>query len=118
MAYATENELLTYTGRAAIDDATRLLERASEVIDDAIGKIDVYGATYTFDVAETEALQDATCAQVEFWLEVAEEHDIIGDIGAIQAPGMFSAEHSPAILAPRAQRRLMQAQLVTQPGMK
>lgn len=97
----------------------RLLERASEVIDDAI-------RTAVYDVDDDElptdddvaaALRDATCAQVEFWLASDEEDDILGPIQSVTLGGLqvqYGAgtnRQTPLYLAPRAARILRSAGL-------
>jgi hypothetical protein len=100
-AYATPADLAAWLGTDAPEDSERLLRRASELLD-----ANVYGA-YAVDSATglpadpdaAEALRDATCAQVEFWVEVGEAHDLDGgarsqvSIGglAMQRPGRLSA---------------------------
>lgn len=92
-------------------DVDRLLERASELLDD-------YLRTAVFDVDDDTglptdadviaALRDATCAQVEFWLAGDEEDDILGPVDAV---GMAGVTAKGRELAPRAARKLREAGL-------
>lgn len=89
-------------------DTDRVLKRASEVVADAVT------SGYTVDDAGNprvatvrDALRDATCAQVEQWLEVGEENDIAGLApDASTHVGGLSLSRLPTILAPRAHRIL------------
>lgn len=101
MAYATAADLAAYLGKEPPQDANRLLERASEVIDSALG--------YLVE-PDPEALKLATCQQVEFWLEVGEAHDIAGVSGAISVDRLSYT--APPVLAPRARRTLLAAGLL------
>lgn len=111
-SFATVAELTarlssTYTVPA---DAEKLLLKASELIDDYTRG----SAQLGFDSDDTALhtdLSDATCDQVEYWLEVGEEHDIIGPVGGLQA-GRVQIRNSPPTLAPRARRKLLAAGLV------
>jgi hypothetical protein len=118
-AYATDQELATYLGTDAPADADRLLERASEVIDDhtrtAIYDVDADDMPTDDDVKA--AFCKATCAQVEFWLTSDEEDDILGPVQGLTLGGMqvqFGAGENrmtPTYLAPRAARFLRDAGL-------
>lgn len=79
-------------------DAERLLSRASELIDQTVL------ASYTVDddgiptdSGVAQALSDAACAQVEFWMEVGEEHDIDGLAGSQASAGSLNV-HKPGRL--------------------
>lgn len=67
--YATPVDLAAYLGAAAPADATRLLARASEAVDDAlltsVYATDVDG--YPTDTDQREAVRLAACAIVEWW---------------------------------------------------
>lgn len=107
MAYATKDELATYLGVGLIglpNDADRLLERASEYMDEVtLEQIDLDDANHV------DAARKATCAQVEFWLQTGEEHDILGVTGEVQAG---STRHTlPDRLAKRAKQYLRLAGL-------
>lgn len=103
----------------APEDFDRLLERASELIDDylrtAVYDVDDDGAPTDDDVIA--ALRDATCAQVEFWLAGDEEDDILGPVQGFSLGGMqvqYGAGPTrtlPYYLAPRAARLLRNAGL-------
>jgi hypothetical protein len=96
-AYATPADLAAWLETDPPADADRLLRRASDLLDAT-----VYGA-YAVDAgtglpadpAAAAALRDAACAQVEFWVEVGEAHDLDGGAGsqvsigglAMQRPG-------------------------------
>lgn len=110
MAYATTAQLAAYTGIAEgslPSNADLMLDRASELLDDVIV------ATYTTTDSDVQdALQDAACAQVEFWLEVGEEHDITGQRGEVEIERMRIAR-LPGTLAPRARRHLASENLLS-----
>lgn len=103
MAYANTTDLATYLGISEADlpaDATRQLQRASELLD-----YTTMGRTTATENAD--AAKSATMAQVEFWMEAGEESDIYGaknfrshSIGGISIQGRISE------LAPRAKRIL------------
>lgn len=114
--YATREELRarisdTYAGRPEITDddiADELLRQASELIDE-----------HTFNRAQTaydsedgeidtpyrDALRDATCDQVEFWMEAGVEHDVAGLKGSVVA-GRVQLHPVPELLGTRAKRAL------------
>lgn len=103
MAHATTTQLADWLGVDEVDlpaDADRLLDRATETIDEAV--VTPYDAE---DADVLAALADATCAQVEFWFEVGEEHDITGQRGEIETEGL-RIRNLPGTLAPRARRAL------------
>lgn len=110
MAYATKAELASYlnVNEADLpDDAERLLDRASELIDETV--VAVYD---TDDEDVQAALRDATAAQVEFWIEVGEEHDITGQRGEIEVEGL-RIRKLPGTLAARARRALARENLLS-----
>jgi hypothetical protein len=113
-AYATSADLAAWLGGEAPADAARQLARASQLLDAC-----VYG-TFLID-SQTElpvdahvaaALRDAACAQVEFWLEVGEEHDIDGGAHRKVSVGGLAYER-PARLADRALDVLRNAGLMS-----
>ena len=55
-----------------------------------------------------EGITDATCDQVEYWLEVGEEHDVVGLTGSMNA-GRVQVSQLPPILGARARRSLLLA---------
>ena len=123
MAWATSEQLGTYLGGAGMvpPDAARLLARASELIDDHI-----VTAVYAVDADDQptdakviQALADATCAQVEYWIAGDEEDDILGPLQGVSLGGQqqqFGAGENratPMYLAPRAARFLRLAGLLS-----
>ena len=119
VAYATEDDLAGYVAAAAgLDDASRLLTRASELLDDKVlmpFSIDDDTQLPT-DTDIATALRDATCAQVEFWLEVGEEHDIEGLANRQVSVQGLNLSALPPELGPRARRILHLAGLLNQSG--
>jgi hypothetical protein len=113
-AYATSAELAEWLGTAPPADAGRLLRRASELLDAT-----VYGA-YAVDAATglpadpdaAAALRDAACAQVEFWVEVGEAHDLDGGARSQVSVGGLSMQR-PGRLADRALDLLRTAGLMS-----
>lgn len=93
------------------DDALRLLTRASELVDGAVRQpYDVNSTTgIATDADLAAALRDATCAQVEQWVEVGEENAVDGLAGTARAVG--GGVRAPE-LAPRAVRILSNAGLI------
>lgn len=107
-AYATSAEYATYRNAAEVD-VDRLLERASELVDDTVRvRFAVSSSTdLPTDTTIAATLRDAVCAQVEYWeLEVGEEHDIAGMGDRQVAIGHLRMEHLPPEVAPRALRHL------------
>lgn len=90
-------------------DADQLLLKASELIDFA-----TMGAAEELwvgtDVERKALLTNATCDQVEFWLEVGEEHDVLGLRGGLQG-GRVQVQRVPGTLGPRPLRTLLRAGL-------
>lgn len=126
MAYATTAQLADWVGDSqdlpADPEQTRLLDRASTLVDslliEAVYDVDADGNPTSTDVAD--ALADATCAQVEHWLESGDELGASGSwdqvaIGSVRL-GRGSSQGSggataPAA-APRTTRRLQLAGLL------
>ena len=81
MAYATTTELAEYLGTdesSLPEDVTRLLARASELID--------YITRNRVDVSiikHEEAARKATCAQYEWWAEVGDELGLMSQISSM-----------------------------------
>lgn len=110
MSYATKTDLSAYTGIPETElpaDSARLIKRASELIDMAtLNRID------TTDTEHAEAAKNASCAQVEYWLQAGEHQDVTGpiqgySIGSFQVQfGAGDNRISPTELAPRAKRYL------------
>lgn len=101
-----------------LDECERVLERASELVDEITGRpfYEVDAATgNATDETVAAALRAATCAVVEQWLEVGEENDVDGLAGdTISVPG-FSGHRAPAV-SRRVLRLLRPAGLLAQPG--
>lgn len=114
MRFATPTELAEYLGKPdPPPGADRVLGRASDVVVDACAagwRTDRDGNAV--DVAVVNALREATCAQVEFWDEVGEDHDVVGlPPTTFVSGGGLSVNRMPGALAPRAARALDRAGL-------
>ena len=102
-------------------DAGRLLKRASELVQDSTlaAVYDVDGDGNPTGTAAIGAFQNATCAQVEFWITGDEEDDIQGPLQGVALGGQqqqFGAGENratPMYLAPRAARYLRLAGLLS-----
>lgn len=94
-------------------DEARILARATEVVAEHVTTgwaLDTAGNPADADVKT--ALRDATCAQVEQWLEVGEENDVAGYSRATSmGSNGLNLSSLPSILAPRARRALRLAGL-------
>lgn len=116
-SYATQADLEAYLGAAwdVTGDPSRLLERATDLIDTATRR---RARTFWADplpdplTVYQEELVKATCAQVEFWLEFGEEHDIVGLKGAVNL-GKLQISQLPDRLAPRAYDALRRGAIIT-----
>lgn len=110
--YATEAELTARLSSAYATpaDAAGLLVKASELIDySTLGRAE---AVFTGSDADAKALlSDATCDQVEYWLEVGEEKDVVGLRGSLLS-GRLQIGKLPPTLGPRAARTLRRAGLL------
>lgn len=110
--YATTPELTARLSSAYTTpaDAANLLAKASELIDYAtLGRAEaVYGGS---DAAAKTLLSNATCDQVEYWLEVGEEKDVVGLHGSLMS-GRLQIGKLPPTLGPRAARTLRRAGLL------
>lgn len=114
--YATHDELAarisdTYLPLPA--DTLKLRTFASELLDDHTLLRAQYG--WDFDATRDPkpyriALAQAVAAQIEFWLEVGEEHDVAGLQGSLVA-GRVQVHPVAPVLAPRAKRILRTAGL-------
>jgi len=114
VAYATADQLAEFLGDdVSISEPERLLKRASEVLDAKIrAPFAVDDDTSLPEDADlAQALADACCAQVEFWAEVGEDHDVSGLANRQVSIGHLSVQALPPELAPRALRFLAQAGL-------
>lgn len=120
MSYATLGQLAGYihddegaTGQLP-PDAPRLLKRASELVQDST--VTAWYATDAdgnpTDARTISAFQNATCAQVEYWLTGDEEDDVAGPLQGMSAGsqqqqyGAGENRATPMYLAPRAARFL------------
>ncbi|MEV0115542.1 hypothetical protein AB0H77_20240 [Streptomyces sp. NPDC050844] len=123
--YATAEQLVAWTGRTAPCDVELLLARASQDIDAALLTA-LYAtdeAGFPTDAAVQQALVDATCAQVEYWLAIgsdgitsAEQWDSVS-IGPVSLSGHSNVPPTPVVvngveIAPRALRILLGAGLL------
>jgi hypothetical protein len=115
VAYATPADLDQWLPvDAAIDDVDRLLARATELVDShvrapfAVNRL----TQLPSDATVAAAMRDSVCAQVEFWLEVGEDHDVDGQAGKQVGIGQLSITSAPE-LSPRARRLLANAGLLT-----
>jgi len=105
--YATTTELADYLGKDEADltdDASRLIDRAEELLDFVtLDRID------TTEPDQETAAQNATCAQVEYWVQaIGENYDIAGavenfSVGNLQ---MTFSDNGGSVMAPRAYRHL------------
>lgn len=123
MPYATLEQLADYLevseGTLPLD-ASRLLKRASELVQDSTlnAVYDVDGDGSPTGLAAIAAFQAATCAQVEYWITGDEEDDIQGPLqgmavgGQQQQYGAGTNRATPMYLAPRAARFLRLAGLL------
>lgn len=100
MAYATIAELDAWLGRPApLDQAPRLLERASTVVAYHV-RTPVATDTTTgmpTDPDQRLSISQATCAQVEAWLASSEQGDIV-DCGDNDKPAPPIARRALRIL--------------------
>lgn len=99
-------------------EVTRRLERASDLVDDLTGRanydVDEDGLAVDADLAE--ALRKATCAVVEFWLEVGEENDLDGRAGQQVSTSGYSGARAPHA-SDRVLRPLKKVGLLAQPSL-
>ena len=95
------------------EDLSRLLTRASELIDDYTRTARYEHDTDGFptDADDIAAFRDATCAQVEFWLAGDEEDDVLGPLSDLSIGGVSAKPAYVMVLAPRAARILRGAGL-------
>lgn len=107
--YATLANVADWTGTdvgSLPSDASRLILRASELIDHVTGdKIDVS------DTSMMAAACSAACAQVEFWIRGGEGPDFRGIITSGSMVNIMQVG-GDEIIAPRARRMLMRAGLL------
>jgi hypothetical protein len=119
-AYATQAEAVAFLADGALDgysagEVGRLLMRASEVLDDKVRRpFAVDGTTFLpTDASIAAAMSLACCAQIEFWLEVGEDHDVSGLANRGVAIGHLRVDALPPELGPRAKRILNGAGLLS-----
>lgn len=99
--------------------ADRILARASERINCASsGAYEVDELTELPETVVLVALEQATCAQVEQWLEVGEENDISGYPGDTYMSAGVSVNRQPSKLAPRAAMILSRLGLLNAAGLE
>lgn len=115
MIHATKAELAAYlaVAEAALPaDADRLLARASELIDThAFGYYVVDSVTSrAVDTHVLVGLRDATCAQIEWWMQTGDEVEATSRF-AYPGIGSLNVRTSGRRLAPRAQDALRRAGL-------
>jgi len=119
--YAEFEDLETYVGdRVALPiqpEAERMLDRATDLIAAKTGQ---WAEFYWLDPAPDPlpstmtALTRAACQQVEFWLEVGEEHDIVGMTGSFEEVlGRHQTSRLPPRLGPRARDTLVDAGILS-----
>lgn len=96
---------------ASPEDLSRLLTRASELVDDhcrtAVYETDA--DDFPTVAADVAAFRDAACAQVEFWLASDEEDDVLGPLSDLTIGGVSAKPAYVMVLAPRAARILRAA---------
>ncbi len=112
--YATRAQLVARLSAAytapADPEATQLLMKASELIEYAtLGRSAAVFASGT--QAAKDLLANATCDQVEAWLEVGEESDVVGLTGMLQS-GRLMIGKLPPRLGQRAARTLRRGGLL------
>lgn len=94
------------------DNAQQLLKKASEVIDTAtLGRTVTLWADTETDAELLDVITQATCDQVEFWLEAGEEHDVAGLKGSLVA-GRLQEHPVPGLIGTRVMRSLLRAGLM------
>ncbi|WP_405659737.1 hypothetical protein [Streptomyces sp. RK9] len=119
--YATPEQLAARLGEPAPADAVRLLARAGEDIDSALLTA-LYGVDddgNPTDQTIADALSDASCAQVEYWIATGDDGTGAGgvwdsvSIGPVSLSGRGRTASTAAgvELAPRAERALRRAGL-------
>ncbi|HBE80359.1 MAG TPA: hypothetical protein DDW65_21635 [Firmicutes bacterium] len=106
--FITSNEIKTWIGDSVTlaTDIDRLILRASELIYRKTRHL-----TNTADTTEETAIKSATCAQIEYWMEIDETTDITGPLGAMKISD-FEFNSKFGKLAPRAKEILVDAGLL------
>lgn len=111
-SYATVPELTARLSATYVapGNAAQLLDKATELVDFVTrGRARI--AWDSGNVSLRAALSRAVCDQVEFWLEVGEEHDVAGLSGSLVA-GRVQVGTAPGYLGQRARRQLLRAGLL------
>ena len=118
--YATSIDLGIYLGAdQSVDadaDTDRILNRASRAVDKLVTAwyaTDADSAPTGDDV--TLAMQEATCATVEYWIQAGEGVDVMAVGGPISF-GDLSMQSAPSHVSPRAAEILRVAGLRGEPG--
>lgn len=109
-----QSQYLAFPAIVADEDADFLLLRASELIDEYT--LNFAPQAYADEEGDTEtpqrdALKQAACEQVEFWLEVGPEHDVAGLRGSLVA-GRLQVHPVAKTLGPVPHRTLRNAGLI------
>ena len=122
--YATAIELDAYLGAdQAIDidaDTDRVLNRASRAVDRLVtARYATDADAAPTDDAVSLAMQEATCATVEYWLQTGEGVDVMTVGGPISfgGAGGLSMQSAPSHVSPRAAEILRLAGLRGEPGL-
>jgi len=111
-AYADAGDYESWSGLPSNDGTDRLLTRASELLDNIVTRpFPLEEDGLPLDVEDATALREAACAQVRFWTETGEEHDIDGLAGTDVSIGGVSGKRPP-VVAPQALRILKEALLL------
>jgi hypothetical protein len=112
--YATAVQLEDYLGTAVPDDAERLLQRASELIESFfLGPYDVDDVTgFPSDERIAGEVAKAACAQVEYWLQTGDEADVLTGRTSVSFNGAMFMSGKGRRLAPRAADALGRAGLL------
>ena len=112
-SYASTADLASYLyvdESTLSSDVSRLLERASELVDYyTLGRID------TDNTNHISAAKKATCAQVEYWMNQGEDEDVKRAISGYttgKTQVQFADNGSHSRLAPRARQVLLAAGLL------
>jgi hypothetical protein len=87
--YATAQDLADYLGKQIgelPEDVQRLINRASELVKQST--MDNLKKYITIPDNVVEALKLATCAQIEYWLEMGESTSIVGNVENYSSGGL------------------------------
>ena len=110
--YATREDVVARisTAYTVPEDISAMLVHASELIDFATQGRAQYAWDDDSESATSAAVTKATCDQIEFWLEVGEEHDVASLSGSLMG-GRVQIQKLPPYLGRRPMRTLMSAGL-------